>query len=800
MLVVVWLLFAAAVAAGEAQPPRSGQTVIGVAVDGTGAVLPGAQVDLMSGPAIVQTTSTDPTGTFRFVGVPPGRYEVRVRYEGFQPTAIKVTVGGRTPSPLRIALPLANVTQEITVSNQAPEIGTGAASNSDAVAVDQEMLAALPMFDQDYIATLSRFLDSGSIGTAGPTLVVNGMEVSALRVSASAVQQIKINQDPYSAEYARPGRGRIEILTRPGSQDYHGEANIIFRDAALNARNAFAPTRPPERRRIVEGMLGGPFGGAGRTSFLLSGHDEMEDQQAVVFAIGPSGEVHDVAPQPNRQSLLAFSITRQRSERITFSIRPNLEYESDRNRGVGGTTLASAGTNFEHNEQQITYTQQTIVRPTLLHQVQLLVGHEREPYASASPARGLVVSGAFTGGGGQVDLLRTELHMQLTTSLAWTRNRHLIQTGFQLPDWSRRGFYDRSNFGGTFYFASLDAYSAGTPYSFVQQRGDGDLAFHGKTNVIRAGAGVFNDRSGPVAIADLLHYRAGGLVRYVISDPAYPDPFQSPGASAPPPSIVQLAPDVRIPQTLQYSVGIDHQLRKTTTLSVTYTSSRGYDMFRSRDVNAPPPPSFLARPDPSLGVVRQIEANGRQQSDSLQATLRGKVTRWFNGQMQYTFSRARNDTNGIGSYPANDYDLSGEWARADFDRPHRFLLLGRLTPWKVADVGLGLTMTSAGPYTELLGGDVYNNGRGRARPKGVARNTLEGAGFASVDLRVSRELKIGRVGGSDGRAMTLGFDAFNLLNRVNYGAYVGTLESPLFRQPVTARSARQLQLSARVKF
>ena len=87
------------------------------------------------------------------------------------------------------------------------------------------------------------------------------------------------------------------------------------------------------------------------------------------------------------------------------------------------------------------------------------------PYASASPARGLVVSGAFTGGGGQVDLLRTELHMQLTTSLAWTRNRHLIQTGFQLPDWSRRGFYDRSNFGGTFYFASLDAYSAGTPYS-----------------------------------------------------------------------------------------------------------------------------------------------------------------------------------------------------------------------------------------------------------------------------------------------------------------------------------------------
>ena len=42
--------------------------------------------------------------------------------------------------------------------------------------------------------------------------------------------------------------------------------------------------------------------------------------------------------------------------------------------------------------------------------------------------------------------------------------------------------------------------------------------------------------------------------------------------------------------------------------------------------------------------------------------------------MQYTLSRADNDTSGIGSFPANDYDLSGEWARADFDRRHRFNL------------------------------------------------------------------------------------------------------------------------------
>ena len=59
-----------------------------------------------------------------------------------------------------------------------------------------------------------------------------------------------------------------------------------------------------------------------------------------------------------------------------------------------------------------------------------------------------------------------------------------------------------------------------------------------------------------------------------------------------PPSIVQLAPGVQIPQTVQYSIGIDHQLRKTLTLSVTYTGARGYHLFRSRDINAPPPPLY----------------------------------------------------------------------------------------------------------------------------------------------------------------------------------------------------------------
>ncbi len=179
--------------------------------------------------------------------------------------------------------------------------------------------------------------------------------------------------------------------------------------------------------------------------------------------------------------------------------------------------------------------------------------------------------------------------------------------------------------------------------------------------------------------------------------------------------------------------------------------------------------------------------------------MRGQMTKWFTGQAQYALSRASNDTNGIASFPANDDDLSGEYARADFDRRHRLVLLGRLSPRSVADVGVGLTLTSAGPYTVLLGQDIYNNGRGGARPAGVARNGLEGAGFASLDVRISRDLTFAKEK-PDPPTLTIGIDGFNLTNRVNYGSFVGTIGSPLYRQAVSARSPRQLQLFARVNF
>jgi hypothetical protein len=831
-----------------AQTAPTGVAISGVVQDTTGGVLPHAQVDLLSSNGtLMYSTSTNEAGRFQFGTIPSGAYEVRAVFPAFKPVSARLRIGTRAPDALKLVLELADVQEKVTVDSGANDVNTAPSNNLSAIAVDQSMLAGLPILDQDYVGALSRFLDVGSFGTSGPTLVVNGMEVSALRVSASAIQQIKINQDPYAAEYGRPGRGRIEILTKPGGQQFHGDVTVTGRDGRLDARNAFATTNTDERKRVFDGVLSGPLGSGRATSLVISGNYQTDDQQGVVFAAGPTGTIQDVVPQPNTQALISVSVTHQLNATNLISVTPSYEYEASDNRGVGGTTLESAGANFRHHEQQVRYTHQTMITQRLVNQFQVLVGHEREPTTSVTSAPAIVVAGSFTGGGAQADLIRTELHMQLNENLTWSAGHHTLQTGFQLPDWSRRGFSDHTNFGGTYFFSNLATYNAGRPYAFTQQLGDGDLTllekqvgayvkddwqarpnltvsmglrydwqnyFHDDNNfgprvslayaprgskryVVRAGVGLFTDRSGPVIMADLLHSERGDLVKYLLTDPPYPAPPVS-IENAPPRSLTQLAPGVQIPRTLQYSANLDSQLRKGLSLSIGYTGTHGYDLFRSRDINAPLPPSYTARPDLAFGSIRQVESTGRQVTDSLQVTLRGQMTRWFNGQTQYTLSRARNDTNGLNAFPANDYDLTGEWGRADFDRRHRLVLLGRVAATRLVDLGVGLTMNSSGPYTELLGADLYNNGRGGARPPGVTRNTLTGAGYSQLDLRVSHEFRRGNQKG--GRSVVLALDAFNVLNEVNYATFVGTVGSPLFGQPVSARPPRQFQLSAHVGF
>jgi hypothetical protein len=848
LLAVLILIVGATTGAAQG---RSSTAVSGVAADPSGAVLPGAQVELKTAQGTTaQTTTTDQTGTFRFEQVSPGRYDVLVTFEGFQPTTARLTVGSRSPAPLHVTLPLAALTQEVTVGNVLTEVKTDAASNLDSSSVDAASIEKLPVFDQDILSTMSRFLDASAIGTNGVTLIVNGIEMNNLMVSASAIQQIKINQDPYSAEYPRPGRGRIEVVLKPGSQEYHGVGNVFFRDSALDARNVFATQKPAEQRRVAEGYVGGPVFHSDKTSFSLSVRASSDDVQAIVFADSPTGAIQQNVPAPYRDILSAATLNHQKGDNTTMSLTLSYHDQTRHNQSVGATTLPSAGTNWSFLEQSATYTQQTILTPKLLNQFRLFVGQEFEPTTSIGPARKLVVLDAFTGGGAQGDQLRTEHHFTLTEMLTWSSGRHTVKFGMNIPDWSRRRFDDNTNIGGTFYFSNIAAYNVGQPFSFIQQVGNGHVAFlekvlgffvqdevrinsrlsaslglrydwqnyfHDNDNVgprgslafaptddrklvLRGGAGLFYDRTGPRPIQDLIRYNGERQLLYVITNPGFPNPYAPGGLGAQPPGVVELSPNVELPRTLQYSASVERQLAKATVASITYTGTRGFDQFLSRDVNAPPPPLYLTRPDSTRGVVREIESTGKLVGNSVQFTLRGQLTKMLNVSGQYTLSETKNNTSSITWMPPNSYDLSLEYARADSDQRHRFDLLGSLNAGRWLNAGVALALYSGRPYSLTTGTDEFNTGRADARPSGVPRNSLEGPAYADLDLRWSRDVILDRAKKETGPVLTFGVDAFNALNHVNYTSYVGTLTSPFFGQAIAAQPARRLQFSVRTRF
>ena len=855
VLRTIWLaaLVLLGLSGAAAQNQAGGFAVTGIVIDQRRAPVAEATVTLRQEPELpVEMVKTDVAGRFHFEGVPDGSYTVEVEHEGFAQSLTPLQTSGKAPGTLTIKLSVSSVVTKLTVVGDEPaQVSTDMSENLDTASVDQNLLEKVPVFDQDYVTAMSAFLDAGAIGTSGVQTIVNGVEVSSVTVSASAVQEVRINQNPYSAEYARPGRGGLEIITKEAGADYHGTFNFIFRDSALNARDTFALVRAPEQRRIFEVAISGPIGHSKSWSFMLSGHRQEEDLQSIVFAQGLSGPIQDSVPSPKRDTLLTLHIGHEFSENhAAYWQYTEWDYPSW-NQGVGGFVLPEAATNSNQWEREWVFNDRLTISPHLIFQFQALVGWELHATTSVNSAQKIVVQDAFTSGGAQTDVSGIEHHIQLSAVASWTHEKHFLKFGISVPDLSRRDNTNHSNFGSTYYFTSLTDYQASHPYAFRQQQGIGSVSFWDdqlagfvqdeyrfrpnlsfswglrynwqnhlidntqfaprfafayspgkkRKTVIRGGAGVFYDRTGPNPTSDLLLYNGLDLRNVLILNPSFPDPFSGGGSlGALPTDVVQFDPSIREPYSIQYSLGVERQLAKRTTLAVTYNGSRGIDLLRSRDTNAPLPPDYTVIPNPGIGILRNIESSGRQAGNALEITLRGQLTRYITGLVQYTLGRTDNNTGGVAWYPANQYDLSGEWSRADFDQRHRLNVLESFSPGKQLTFGVGAQLASGKPYTLISGQDQFNTGILNARPAGVPRNSLEGPAYADLDLRLSRDFFLSRTKREKGKVTTLGFEAFNVFNHVNYAYYVGNLQSHFFGQAVSALPTRRLQLTARFKF
>ena len=835
----------------------------GSVVDPTGATVPGATVRLESPTGdVVSQTTVDPAGNFTLTNLPAGTFALDVpAFSGFashtQP--LRLTAGVTT---VKITLDPESINQQINVGPE-QSLSTDPSANRDTVSVTGSEMKKLPVFDQDFIATLTPFLDA-SAGSSGPvTLIVDGVEMKSTGVSASAIQEVRINNDPYSAEFNRPGRGRIEIITKPGSPNFHGEANFIVRDATFNAKNHFSRVRPPESRRIYEGHLSGPVGHGGHTSFITSASYRQQDTAAVVNAIGPIGigpngpiigPIIENVLTPNRNSQYSLRVTHDFSPSHRLSLGYNFENSTSTNAGVGGIILPEAGYNLSSREDDAIFNDRLIITPNLINQLQITFEKDEDVTQSVTNAQSIQVSGSFIGGGAQADVAKSENTIHVNEIVTWSHGRHYIRAGVQLPQFSRRAVDDRTNRLGTFKFSSLANYAGNTPYVFTAQQGPGrglywinefgafiqdqikltpkvqlslglrydwqtflpdnnnlgpriSVAYapgNGKT-ILRTGAGVFYDRTGGDFPATVKLHDGIVLHSAQIQNPGFPLP---PGFNIGniPTNLVRFDSHVRTPYAFGYSVGVERQLHKTVTVTAAYRGQVQIKSFRSRDANAPilpPNPSLTAnypRPDLNFGQIQQIESGGRTLLNALDLSFRSQAGRWFTGQGQYTLSSFDSNTGGINAFPQNQYRPNDEWGRANQDRRHRFNLLGNINPDHWLSLGVGATIYSGFPYDEITGDDYFHTGLGNARPLGVGHNILQQGGVTSLDLLYNHDFRLTKEKGDNAKILSAGVSAFNVLNHTNFTNYIGTLSSSRFGQPTAALAGRQLQFSVGFQF
>jgi carboxypeptidase family protein/TonB-dependent receptor-like protein len=818
-----------------------------VVEDQSGGVIAGADVVAINTANQERHEETsDEAGRAAFGPLPPGEYALRVEAPSFAPLERTVTVRAGTPQIVRLQLTI-GLTAEVTVEAFRRE----PRPSPETVDLDNGTIfeAPLPMGGGQLLAFLDRFMSPAAQSIGGVTVLVDGADVGRLSVPTAAVQRIVVNKTPFSAEYQKPGKARVEVITENGSRQ-HFEVNtgLFFSDSSLDARNALADVKPKTDKTLFEGGISGPLV-RNRASFFAAWEYLRDHQSVVVNARTPAGPVIQTAPTSQGYTYGLGRVDVRLNQLLTFTARYDFAREIEEGEGVGGVRLPALAATGREIEHAVRFRAAAILSPRFANDLRVSV--ERATDREGGPASGpqILVRGAFRGGSSQTFTSDRSTEVLIQNTATRFQGAHTLRVGGQVQSRFFNAF-DRSNFGGVFEFASLDLYSAGIPSVFRVNQGAADATFSVSdgalfvqddirvvpsltlmlgarydwqsvlsdrnnvaprfgvtwspdgTTVIRGGAGLFYERLPERLLRESRLYDGARTTEVVIANPAYPNALGSGEVLAPPASVVRLRSNLSAPYLTQASAGVERQVWDRTFLTAEYLHLRGDRLYRTRNVNAPMPGGAV-RPDPRFVNINQIESTAILRSHALSLGLIGRIGGDINLRGHYTYSRNTNDISGPLALPANNYDLRLERGRADFDLRHRFDLMTSFEFPAELTLGSILSLNSAPPYDITTGFDDNGDTVARDRPVGTARNSGRGFGFAQLDLRLVKEFEFGPSLDEDPTEpgeLDFYVDVFNVLNRANYDDVIGVQTSPLFGRPTLARQPRTIQFSVRYSF
>ena len=436
-IVVLSLVFLQLISAyggnSNAQAPTGGLS--GVVTDPSGSVIAKAVVRLTApgGASLDSTTNRD--GFYEFKGLAPGVYVLKAVAKGFGLyTKEDVSIVAGQTQHLNIGLLIQMEEQKVEVTDSSTKVDVDPSNNAGTVVMKGKDLDALSD-DPDELQSDLQALAGPSAGPNGGQIYIDGFTGGTLPPKAS-IREIRINQNPFSAEYDRLGYGRIEILTKPGTDQLHGQLSLTGNTAGFNSRNPFIGTaqQPGYDSTQISANLGGSLGK--KASFFTNFERRNLNELSVIDTpfVDPTTlqvtQFTDAVPNPRTRTNFSQRFDYQITPGNTLTARYQFWRNNETGDGIGTFSLPTVGYSSLETEHtfQLSDTQTLSTRTINETRFQFVREDNNQNPLNSVPT--IQIQGAFVGGGSSSGLLNnTQDRYELQNITYMTLGKHSIKYG-----------------------------------------------------------------------------------------------------------------------------------------------------------------------------------------------------------------------------------------------------------------------------------------------------------------------------------------------------------------------------------
>jgi hypothetical protein len=444
-------------------------TLHGTVQDPSGAVVPNATITAISltgGGVQPLQTKSGADGQYAFRSIAPGSYSVTATAKGFAPLTIpSFTLAAGQARELNLPLAIAVEQQEVTVSGQNQGVNINSDQNSNAMVIKGSDLDALSD-DPDELQNELQALAGPAAGPNGGQIYIDGFEGGQIPPK-SAILEIRVNQNPFSAEYDRIGYGRVEIITKPGTQKFQGSVSSFGNSSAFNTGNPLITVQPSYYLYSYSGNISGPI--TKTSSYFFNAFTITRQNSDIVDALNPAtltSNITEAYPAPMNFFNLNPRVDFQLTKSNFISIRDSFSRYSGHGNGVGTLNLPDQSTSSINYTNELQIGDTWIINPHLLLEPRFLwrrINNNQMP-SLLTPA--VTVQGAFTNGGSNAGTVQDheDIFMLQTYGTA-TAGSHTLRFGARARSY-RDANYATTGANGSYFFSSVAEYQVSAPSQY----------------------------------------------------------------------------------------------------------------------------------------------------------------------------------------------------------------------------------------------------------------------------------------------------------------------------------------------